>query len=425
VFFSLVDATLSKLQRGCVRLDFGSTRRVYGRPDDGLEAAITVHDGSFFRDVVLHGEVGLGQSYVARKWSSSDLGDLALVLLLNLDVFRPVATAGTLLLFPSAVMEWLTQRRLKKRRRTSLENSRKGMAISYDVGNDFFELMLGPTMLYSCAIYPSPDRSLEEAQHHKLDVLIEKADVADGHRVLDIGCGWGTLLEEVRSRYDCTVHGISLSQRQLEYCRTRVPRARFDYIDYRELDEVAAYDRIVSVGMIEHVGADQLEVFMGRVERLLKLGGRAVLHTMIGGDLLDIPAGKQLSSFSTRTIMPIGYVPNPEELTRAIAKTKSLHVAHSERFGPHYGKTMREWRCNILANRALIARRYSEEHVRVYDYVFAMAAACFTSGRFDLLQLVVQKDPITNAMAVYDPRARPATAPPAARLAAAPRAVTG
>jgi len=74
VFFSLVDATLSKLQRGCVRLDFGSTRRVYGRPDDGLEAAITVHDGSFFRDVVLHGEVGLGQSYVARKWSSSDTG---------------------------------------------------------------------------------------------------------------------------------------------------------------------------------------------------------------------------------------------------------------------------------------------------------------------------------------------------------------
>jgi cyclopropane-fatty-acyl-phospholipid synthase len=142
--------------------------------------------------------------------------------------------------------------------------------------------------------------------------------------------------------------------------------------------------------MIEHVGADQLEGFMHCVARLLKPGGKAVLHTMVGGDTLGIPAGKQLRSFSTKTIMPIGYVPNPEELTRAVVKTKRLSVVHAERFGPHYGKTMRQWRDNVLDNRELIERRYSAEHVRVYDYVFGMAAACFTSGTFDLLQLVVQ-----------------------------------
>jgi cyclopropane-fatty-acyl-phospholipid synthase len=133
-----------------------------------------------------------------------------------------------------------------------------------------------------------------------------------------------------------------------------------------------------------------------------------VLHTMVGGDMLDIAAGKQLSSFSTKTIMPIGYVPNPEELTRAAMKTKRLSIVHAERFGVHYGKTMRQWRENILANRETIERSYSAEHVRVYDYVFGMAAACFTSGTFDLLQLVVQNEPVTNRAAVYDPRYRSA-----------------
>ena len=102
--------------------------------------------------------------------------------------------------------------------------------------------------------------------------------------------------------------------------------------------------------------------------------------------------------------MPVGYVPNPEELTRAIAKTKRLSIVHSERFGPHYGKTMRRWRENVLANREVIERSYSADHVRVYDYVFGMAAACFTSGTFDLLQLVVQNEPVTNHASVYDPR---------------------
>ena len=416
MFFTLIDRALSKIHHGRLHLDFGTIQRTYGNSLDELEATITVHDPTFFRDVALRGEMGLGESYVAQKWSSKNLPNLALVLQLNVDVFRPVMTGGTFVPFPKALFEWLTQRGLQRRRKTTRENSRAGMAVSYDVGNDFFEIMLGPMMMYSCAIYPSDDVSLEVAQQHKLDVLMEKAELSDGQQVLDIGCGWGTLLRAIRSRHDCDVRGISLSQRQLEYCRKALPEGRFEYRDYRELTEADAVDRIVSVGMIEHVGADQLEGFMHCVARLLKPGGKAVLHTMVGGDTLGIPAGKQLRSFSTKTIMPIGYVPNPEELTRAVVKTKRLSVVHAERFGPHYGKTMRQWRDNVLDNRELIERRYSAEHVRVYDYVFGMAAACFTSGTFDLLQLVVQNEPITNRAAVYDARARTAASPHAADI---------
>ena len=264
--------------------------------------------------------------------------------------------------------------------------------------------MLGPSRLYSCAIYPHPAASLEEAQAHKIDVLIHKAGIAPHHDVLDIGCGWGTLLQAIHARQRCRVHGISLSKEQIDHCREVLPEGRFECIDYRELDRQAAYDRIMSVGMIEHVGLDQLPVFAATVARLLKPGGRAVLHTMIVGDTLDLPPGEHLSAFATRHIMPVGYVPRADDLVRAIVGCGDLRIVHQERFGPHYGKTMRRWRQNVLLEADAIARAYSTEHVRAYDYLWAVAAACFTSTAFDLLQIVVDKGPIENVAPVYDPR---------------------
>lgn len=403
-YASRVEALLSRIRRGRLRLVAGGRSREFGDPDAALEGTLEVHDASFFRDVVRDGEIGLGESYVARKWTSPDLDAVALVLMLNADAFLPVLRGGTVLLFSSRLAHRWRQRRIAQRRETSLANSRKGMSIAYDVGNPFFRRMLGPSLFYSCAIYPRPDASLEEAQDHKIDVLIRKAGIAPGHRVLDIGCGWGTLLKAAHERHGCDVHGISLAQQQIDHCRQVLPQGRFDCVDYRELPDEAAYDRIISVGMIEHVGLDQLEVFARKVARLLKPGGRAVLHTMIVGDTVDLPSGEHLSAFATRYIMPVGYVPRADDLARAIFRCGDLRVVHQERFGPHYGATMRRWRRNVLEHADAIAAEHSAEHVRAYDYLWAVAAACFTSTAFDLLQLVVDKGPIGNAAPVYDPR---------------------
>ncbi len=404
-FVSRVESLLSRIRRGRLRLIVGGQPRVFGDPHSELEGTLVVHDPSFFRDVVRDGEIGLGEAYVKQKWSATDLDDVALVLLLNVDAFLQVLRGGTILLFPSRLARWLRQRRIAARRETSLANSRKGMSIAYDVGNEFFRRMLGPSLLYSCAIYPRPDASLEEAQAHKIDLVIRKAGIAAHHEVLDIGCGWGTLLREIHARLGCAVHGISLSREQIDHCRAALPQGRFDCIDYRELPGQAAYDRIVSVGMIEHVGLDQLSTFAGTVARLLKPGGRAVLHTMIVGDTVEIPSGEHLSAFATRHIMPVGYVPRADDLIRAIARNGDLRIVHQERFGPHYGATMRRWRQNVLQHADAIAHQYSAEHVRAYDYLWAVAAASFTSAAFDLLQLVVDKGPVASAMPVYDPRA--------------------
>ena len=402
--FSLVHRLLKKIRLGRLILISGDRRHVYGDPDSDLEGTLVVHDRAFFGDVVRGGEVGLGQSYVDGRWSSPDLEELALVFHLNIHAFLPMIKGGTLLLFASRWVERLRQRWLAGWRESTVEQSSDGMSVAYDVGNDFFRRMLGPSMVYSCAIWASAERTLEEAQRHKIDLLIDKLDLAPEHTVLDIGCGWGTLLKAIHDRLGCRVRGISLAEQQLEMCRQTLPEGRFDYLDYRGLESHETYDRIVSVGMIEHVGSEYLQTFMDTVARMLKPGGRAVLHTMIVGDTLDLEPGVHLDSFISRTIMPVACIPNPGELLQAIHHTRDLYPVHYERFGQHYGRTLREWRKNVLDHEALITERYSREHVRVYDYIWGMSSASFTSSNFDLLQLVVAKGPLNSRVPVSDPR---------------------
>ena len=405
MFLRLVQRILERLRHGRLHLVFDGHARTYGDPASRLDAELRVHDESFFRDVVLQGEIGLGRSYVAGKWSSPDLENLTLVLQLNVDAFLPMMRNGKILLFRPRLLERLKQTRLWRQRRSTLEHVRDKMASSYGVGNDFFRYVLGPCMQYSCAIWASAGDSLEQAQQHKIDVLIDKLGLSDGHRVLDVGCGWGTLLQAIRSRYDCAVRGIAAEQKQIEYCRDRLPEGRFDRLDYRDLTEEQSYDRIVSVGMIEHVGHDYVQTFMDAVARLLKPGGRAVLHTIIAGQTIDVEPGVHFDTFVSSTVMPVGYIPTYTELTQAIYRSKDLHPIHLECFGQHYGKTMREWRRNLLDHAESIAGLYSEEHVRTYDYIYGLNSGSFTAGNLDLLQIVVEKGPPSNDMALYDPRA--------------------
>ena len=402
---SLVHRLLKRIRHGRLVLISGDQNRAYGDPESDLEGTLIVHDPSFFRDLVRGGEVALGQSYVDGKWSTPDLEDLGLVCHLNIDAFLPMIKGGTFMLLASRRVERWRQHWLSSWRESTPEQSREGMSVAYDVGNDFFRRMLGPSMIYSCAIWASPEQSLDEAQRHKIDVLIDKLNLSSEHSVLDIGCGWGTLLGAIHERYGCQVHGISLAEKQLERCREVLPQGRFDYLDYRDLEGEAVYDRIVSVGMIEHVGPEYLETFMATAGRLLKPGGRAVLHTMIVGDTLDLGPGVHLDSFISRTIMPVACIPTPGELLQAVNRSRALYPVHAERFGQHYGKTMREWRRNLLEHEDAIAELYSREHVRVYDYIWGMSSASFTSSNFDLLQLVVEKGALSNRGQVYDPRA--------------------
>ena len=404
MYASLLHRLFDRLRVGRLHLEEGRRRRSFGDPASSLEGTLVVHDPAFYREVARGGEAGLGRSYTAGHWSSPDLENVTLILNLNVADFTHAITGGGLFAKATRLVGRAAQRVLAARKRSTPEGSRHGMSVAYDVGEDFFHLMLGESMLYSCAIFPTAESTLDAAQRHKLDVLIRKLAPEPGHRVLDIGCGWGTLLGEIHARHGCETHGVSLARRQIDHCRETFPEGRFDLLDYRDIEGEELYDRIISVGMIEHVGVDYHEVFMESVARLLKPGGRAVFHTMIEGDLLDLGDGTHIDSYAAETIMPVSYIPSPRELRRAINRCGRLRPIHDERFGQHYGKTMRSWRANVLTHRSEIAKLYSEEHVRVYDYIWGMSSGCFLSSNFDLLQLVVEKGPLDNDIRVYDPR---------------------
>lgn len=417
MYRALLHRLLERLRHGRLHLvERGSPRRrSFGDDASPLEGTIEIHHDDFYRSVVRRGEAGLGRAYTAGYWTSPDIEDVTLILNLNVQAFRAAITGGNFLLQASKLAKGLGHRLgqsvLASRKRSTVEQSPEGMSVAYDVGEDFFRLMLGPSMLYSCALFPYPEARLDEAQQHKIDVLIDKLAPEPGHRVLDIGCGWGTLLAAIRERRGCDVHGISLAQKQIDYCRREHPEGRFDLLDYRHLEGEDTYDRIVSVGMIEHVGPEWHETFMAVVARLLKPGGRAVLHTMIEGDVLDFADGEHIDSYAADTIMPVSYIPSPRELRRALNRTTldsstphGLYPVHDERFGQHYGKTMRCWRRNVLDHRDEIAELYSEEHVRIYDYIWAMSSGCFMSSNFDLMQVVVEKGRLDGSVRVYDPR---------------------
>lgn len=416
MYKTLLHRLLGRLRFGSLRLVENGKTRTFGDSASSLEATIEVLDGAFYQSVVRRGEAGLGRAYTAGYWTSPDLEAVTLVLNVNVAAFRAAITGGTFLLQASRFAHRLGQSVLANRKRSTKEQSTEGMSVAYDVGEEFFRLMLGPSMLYSCALFPHSEATLDEAQEHKLDLLIEKLAPEPGQTVLDIGCGWGTLLEAIRRRHGCDVHGISLAQKQIDYCRLTHPEGRFDLLDYRDLEGEAVYDRIVSVGMIEHVGPEWHETFMAVVARLLKPGGRAVLHTMIEGDVLNFDDGEHIDSYAADTIMPVSYIPSSRELRRAInritlrssiagdATPHGLYPVHDERFGQHYGKTMRCWRRNVLDHRDEIVGMYSEEHARIYDYVWAMCSSCFLSSNFDLMQLVVEKGELDGNVRVYDPR---------------------
>jgi len=249
--------------------------------------------------------------------------------------------------------------------------------------------MLGPTMLYTCAIWNTPDETLDKAQENKLNILIDKLNMKDGDSVIDIGCGWGTLCNTIKKRYPKSrVVGIAYAKEQINVCRQKYPDCEFIYGDYRELPAHFApgtFDRIVSVGMMEHIGEKYLPVFMDIVYSLLKTGGRTVLHTMTKYDTVN---GR---SFSHKHIMPNVELPRTNEIIKVANTFHNLRTIHVENFGPMYAKTAHFWRENIFKNKDLIIANYGIELLRSYDYCWCWFASAFACGECGLTQYTMEK----------------------------------
>ncbi|MFO0575781.1 MAG: class I SAM-dependent methyltransferase [Polyangia bacterium] len=383
IFFHLCE----KIEIGAliVKTSDGKELR-FGRADSPLVADMHIRSDDLYNEVLSQGDWGLGWGYVHKKWESEDVKKVCLVFMLNEYIFRPYVK---LAMTASPWMQKIISL-YEKNQSTAESVRRRTISECYDVGNDFFEWMLGPTMAYTCAIWPRPDATLEEAQENKFRIITEKARIEPHHSVLDLGCGFGSLCSYIHEKTGARTKGITLSKEQIKWAQARYPKLDFEFQNYIHVK--GTYDRIVSVGMGEHVGRQNFASFLRLVSDRLKPGGRFVCHMMSCYDgLLMYSQDKRWTSFAS-VVMPNGDVSSMTQVAQAALKTGDLRILHTETYGIHYARTGEEWLKNCRRHRDKIIRAYSEEFFRIYEYSWMMGSAAFETG-MTLLHVVFEKKP--------------------------------
>ncbi len=277
--------------------------------------------------------------------------------------------------------------------KNSPSRDRNAIRFHYDVSNAFYSLWLDPRMVYSCAYFENAGTSLEEAQLRKLDLICRKLDLQPGERLLDIGSGWGGLLIHAATRYGVKAEGITLSERQLEWTRRLIEenglqeRVSVRLLDYREMKEREIYDKIVSVGMVEHVGRKNLPAYFGQAAALLKTGGLFLNH---GIGLGPVPRLNEGESFIDRYVFPdTDLYPLAEML--APAEKEGLEVRDVDSLREHYAMTLRHWVRNLEAHHAEARQEIAEAAYRIWRLYMAGSAHGFQVGYLTIYQTLLAK----------------------------------
>jgi cyclopropane-fatty-acyl-phospholipid synthase len=279
----------------------------------------------------------------------------------------------------------------------SPESDRAAISHHYDVSNEFYQLFLDARMVYSCAYFHSPEQTLEQAQANKLDHICRKLRLREGERLLDIGCGWGALVIWAAKHYGVQAHGITLSERQLELARERVAaeglsgRVKIELRDYRAVEGQGVYDKVSSVGMLEHVGLANLLEYHQTVHRILKPNGlflnHGITHKDDGWERTAIE-----SEFINKYVFPDGELDTVANLQRSMERAK-FEIHDVENLRPHYAMTLRHWVQRLEANHERAVKALNEATYRVWRLYMAGCALEFESGGTTIHQVLASRRP--------------------------------
>lgn len=344
-----------------------------GVPVDSTEPwSLWVRDDRLWDRVVSQRQLGLGESYMDGWWDCDAMDEMLTRLLVSdaVSEIRPSPRIAAM-----AAQSYVLNRQTRRRAATNARHH-------YDIGNDLYERMLDSRMVYSCAYWERAG-DLESAQTDKLDLICRKLGLEPGMRLLDIGCGWGALLHHAATRYGVTGTGISPAGNQVDVARRRCDGLDVTVLqqDYRDLR--GRFDRIVSVGMMEHVGPRNLTDFFATCDRLLDAGGMMLHHTI--GSLVS---KQHTDPFYDRYIFPGGVLPSLAQFNRAAEPDWVVEDVHN--FGPDYDRTLLAWNANIEARWHEIPH-YDERFRRMWRYYLLSSAAGFRSRQLQLWQIVMRR----------------------------------
>lgn len=349
---------------------------------------ISVNDMRFYIDVMLAGSNGAASAYRDGFWSCNNLTGLFQLMVRNLDTLDKLEGGF------ASIGNWWLKRRHKSRSNTR-NGSRQNIHAHYDLGNEFFELMLDPTMTYSSGYFLSEESNMEEASIEKLDRICRKLNLQINDHVVEIGTGWGSFAIHAASHYGCRVTTTTISKEQFKFASERIRklglRDKIDIrlSDYRDLR--GKYDKLVSIEMIEAVGHDFLPAYFSACSNLLKENGQACIQAITMPDHRYDQYLKN-SDFIQQFIFPGSCVPSITAIQNAITKGSDLRISQLEDFGQHYARTLDQWRRTFISEfEAVENMGCSEDFNRLWEYYLCYCEAGFLERYTGVIQFVLDK----------------------------------
>jgi len=354
-----------------------------GKPKSNNPIKMKIHDKKLHYKLLLYPDLYFGEAYTDGKitfknGTISDFLDLAL---------KNIGRNKT-----NAISEFINSIKGSYRYLTNfnfIKKSKMNVAHHYDISDELYFLFLDPLKQYSCAYFKNDNDTLEQAQKNKINHIIKKLNIKENSKVLDIGSGWGHLSMEIAKQAKCQVTGVTLSENQYNYSTAKAKemnlgnQVEFKLMDYRQVKE--KYDRIVSVGMFEHVGRKFYKIFFNQVSEILKDDGIALLHT-IGS--VNSPRNPQ--PWITKYIFPGGYTPSLSEVSSPIEKS-GLILSDMEVLRMHYAHTLRNWKERFIKNKDKVLKMFDERFFRMFEFYLSSCEMAFKHGDQVVYQLQLTK----------------------------------
>jgi cyclopropane-fatty-acyl-phospholipid synthase len=369
---------------GFLLIDANSNKYIIGTPKNNKPITVKILDKKlhyklFFRPDLYFGEAYSNGDIQIENGSLTDFLDIALM-----NIGR-----GELNFFSMLINKLYGSYRYLTNF-NFIKKSKMNVAHHYDLSDDLYSLFLDPKKQYSCGYFINENDTLEDAQNNKIQHIIKKLNIKPNQKVLDIGCGWGSLAIDIAKSNNCEVTGITLSENQFNYCVKKAKKLNlenqvtFKLIDYRQLDE--KFDRIVSVGMFEHVGRKFYKNFFKKIDNLLKDDGVSLVHT-IG----SVNPPRDPHPWITKYIFPGGYTPSLSEVVTPVEKA-GLIVSDIEVLKLHYSHTLRHWKENCIKNKIQIVNMFDEKFFRMWEFYLASCESAFKWGDQVVYQFQLTKN---------------------------------
>jgi cyclopropane-fatty-acyl-phospholipid synthase len=386
---------LRRIEHGELRLVEPCGREhVFGHRHAGFDLGCTLYfdHAQAFADAAFGGTIGAGEAYIRGLWRCDDLVKLVRIFVANREAVNRLDSGWSWVSRPLLrLFHWAN--------RNSRQGSARNIAAHYDLGNELYEIMLDDTMAYSCAIFPRADATLAEGSEAKFAAVCRKLDLQPTDHVLEIGTGWGGFAIHAAQRYGCRVTTTTISKAQADFAVRKIAAlglsSRITVLlkDYRDLNGglEGPYDKLVSIEMVEAVGARFLDGYFRHCARLLKPEGAMLLQSITLQDQFYEGALKSVD-FIQRYVFPGSFIPSVQALSKSLATSTDLKIFHLEDIGPHYARTLRLWRERFFRNLAAVRELgYSERFIRLWEFYLSYCEGGFAERQLGTVQMLLTK----------------------------------